>query len=75
MDYLIEKLSGNTGLLKSVEEKSSDSSISGDVEAFPIQKDALCKTMEYLQSLAAFLPNQQQAAILTRETGKVLERL
>lgn len=75
LDYLIEKLSGNTGLLKSVEEKSSDSSISGDVETFPIQKEALCKTMEYLQSLAAFLPNQQQAAILTRETGKVLERL
>ena len=75
LDYLIEKLSGNAGLLKSVEEKSRDSSISGDVEVFPIQKEALCKTMEYLQSLATFLPNQQQAAILTRETGKVLERL
>ena len=75
LDYLIEKLSGKGGLLKNLVEKSSDSGVLGRAEDSSIQKDVLCKTMEYLQSLVAFLPNQQQAAILSRETGKVLERL
>ena len=75
LDYLIEKLSGKGGLLKNLVEKSSDSGVFGRAEDSSIQKDVLCKTMEYLQSLVAFLPNQQQAAILSRETGKVLERL
>ena len=80
LDYLIEKLSGNLGLLGAAaairrSEGVPEESPSAPAVAEPIQRESLYKTMEYLHYLAAFLPNQQQAAALERESARVLERL
>ena len=80
LDYLIEKLSGNPGLLGAAaairrSEGVPEESPSVPAVAEPIQRESLYKTMEYLHYLAAFLPNQQQAAALERESARVLEKL
>jgi len=80
LDYLIEKLSGKSGLLESA------TAICGAKNLHDINKDSdrflensqrenLISTMNYLQSLTVFLPNQQQASSLEREVAKVLEKL
>lgn len=84
LDYIIEKLSGTSGLLGAAEsivgnQRISDNTLaevpSAPAVEEPIQRQSILKTMEYLQSLTAFLPNQQQAAALERESARVMKRL
>ena len=75
LDYVIEKLSGKSGLLEiasAVRKVCTD--VTEDTDK-PLEVNSLYDTIEYLQSLTAFLPNQQQATALERETAKILEKL
>ncbi len=71
LDCLIEKLSGNLGLLEiasSIRGKTKDSESLED-----LSKDNVLKTLEYMCFLTSYLPNQQQATTLEREIARILQ--
>ena len=75
LDYVIEKLSGKSGLLEiasAVRDVCTD--VTEDSEK-TLENYSLYDTIEYLQSLTAFLPNKQQAAALEHQTAEILKKL
>ena len=71
LDCLIEKLSGNLGLLEiasSIRGKTGEPEKTED-----LSKDNVLKTLEYMCFLTSYLPNQQQATTLEREIARVLQ--
>ena len=75
LDYVIEKLSGKSGLLEiasAVRDVCTD--ITED-SGKPLEANSLYDTIEYLQSLTAFLPDHQQAAALEHQTAEILKKL
>lgn len=71
LDCLIEKLSGNLGLLEiasSIRGKTGEPEKTED-----LSKDNVLKTLEYMCFLTSYLPNQQQATTLEREIARILQ--
>ena len=80
LDALVAKHSSVAGLFGAAlaarqSEGVSEETPSQRAEEKPLQREGLLETINYLQSLSAFLPNPQHAAALEREAARVLEKL
>ena len=80
LDALVAKHSSAAGLFGAAlaarqSEGVSEETPSQRAEEKPLQREGLLETINYLQSLSAFLPNPQHAAALEREAARVLEKL